>query len=39
MEVDFNSIKDRIEELENAKKARFAGQDMLAAMNRMALGI
>lgn len=39
MQADFNSIKDRIEELENAKTSMFAGQDMLAQMNRMALGI
>lgn len=39
MQADFNSIKDRIEQLENAKASMFAGQDMLAQMNRMALGI
>ncbi len=39
IQADFKSIKDRVEELENAKNAMFAGQDMLAMMNRMALGI
>ena len=39
VQADFKSIKDRVEELENTKNAMFAGQDMLAMMNRMALGI
>lgn len=39
VQADFKSIKDRVEELEKAKNAMFAGQDMLAMMNRMALGI
>lgn len=39
MQVEFNSIKDRVEQLENAKNAMFAGQDMLAMMNRMRFGI
>lgn len=39
MQADFNSIKDRVEELEKAKTSMFAGQDMLAQMNRLALGI
>lgn len=39
MQADFNSIKDRVDELEKAKNSMFAGQDMLAQMNRLALGI
>lgn len=39
IQADFKSIKDRVDELEKAKNAMFAGQDMLAMMNRMALGI
>lgn len=39
VQADFKSIKDRVEELENAKNAMFAGQDMLAIMNRIKLGI
>ncbi len=39
MQADFNSIKDRVDELEKSKNSMFAGQDMLAQMNRLALGI
>ena len=39
IQADFKYIKDRVEELEKSKNAMFAGQDMLAMMNRMALGI
>lgn len=39
IQADFKSIKDRVYEVERAKDALFAGQDMLAMMNRMALGI
>ena len=37
--ADFKSIKDRVDEVEQAKTAMFAGQDMIAMLNRMKLGI
>lgn len=39
VQADFKSIKDRVDEFENAKNAMFAGQDMIAMLNRMKLGI
>jgi hypothetical protein len=39
IQKDFDSIKERLEKIENSKNSMFAGQDMLAMMNRMALGI
>lgn len=36
---DYQDIKDRIDEVKNAKNSMFAGQDMLAMMNKYALGI
>lgn len=39
VQAEFKDIKDRVDELKQAKASMFAGQDMLAMMNRMALGI
>lgn len=39
VQAEFKDIKDRVDKLEQEKSAMFAGQDMLAMMNRMALGI
>ena len=39
IQADFKSIKDRVDKLESAKNAMFAGQDMVAMLNKMALGL
>lgn len=39
IDVEFKSIKERVEKVEQAKNAMYAGQDMLAMMNRIQLGI
>lgn len=39
IQSDYQDIKDRIDEVKNAKNSMFAGQDMLAMMNKYALGI
>ncbi len=39
LQADFKSIKERVDKIEQEKNNMFAGQDMLAMMNRMKLGI
>ena len=39
IQSDYQDIKDRIDQVKNAKNSMFAGQDMLAMMNKYALGI
>ena len=39
VQADFKSIKDRVDKIEQEKNSMYAGQNMLAMMNRMALGI
>lgn len=39
IQADFKDIKDRVDKVEQSKTSMFAGQDMLAMLNRMALGI
>ncbi len=39
IQSDYQDIKERIDEAKTAKNSMFAGQDMLAMMNKYALGI
>ncbi len=39
IQTEFKDIKDRVDKLEQATTAMFAGQEMIAMLNRMALGI
>ena len=39
VKAEFYAIKERVEKIENSKKTMFAGLDMVAAMNKLSLGL
>ncbi len=39
IKAEFYAIKERVDKVENSKKSMYAGQDMLAIMNKMSLGL